>query len=107
MPKYLFVYHGGKTPESPEEGEAALKAWGAWFEELGPATVDAGNPVMGSHTVSAEGHVADGGPNPASGYGIFAFDDYEAACAAAAKNPMLHDGSGATVEVAEIHEIPM
>ena len=62
---------------------------------------------MGSHTVSAKGHTEDGGANPASGYGIFEFDGYEAACAAAAKNPLVHDGSGATVEVAEIHEIEM
>ena len=33
--------------------------------------------------------------------------DYAAACAMAAKNQMVHDGSGATVEVAEIHEIEM
>ncbi|MEM6729029.1 MAG: hypothetical protein AAF618_11055 [Pseudomonadota bacterium] len=105
MPKYLFVYHGGKTPETAAEGAEAMAAWGRWFEDLGAATVDAGNPVLGSHTVSATGQVAGGGANPVSGYGIFQFDDYSAACAAAAKNPMVHDGSGATVEVAEIHEI--
>ncbi|MEO0664601.1 MAG: hypothetical protein AAFR53_00270 [Pseudomonadota bacterium] len=106
MPKYLFIYHGGKTPETPEEGAEAMAAWGRWFDELGPATVDPGNPVMQSHTVSAAGHVEDGGANPASGYGVFSFSSYEDACAAAAKNPMLLDGSGASVEVAEIHEIP-
>ena len=73
MPKFLFIYHGGKTPETPEEGQAAMEAWGRWFGEMGPAVVDAGNPVMGSHTVSAEGHTEDGGANPASGYGIFEF----------------------------------
>ncbi|MEM9351331.1 MAG: hypothetical protein AAGA47_13815, partial [Pseudomonadota bacterium] len=101
------IYHGGKTPDTPEEGEAMLAAWGKWFEDLGPAIVDAGNPVLDSHTVSANGHQDSGGSNPASGYGIFEFSDYEAACAAAAKNPMVSDGSGASVEVAEIHEIPM
>ncbi|MEL6608787.1 MAG: YciI family protein [Pseudomonadota bacterium] len=105
MPKYLFIYHGGKTPETQEEGEAAMAAWGAWFEELGAATLDGGNPVGQSHTVSATGHTEDGGPNPVSGYGIFQFDDYAAACAAAAKNPMVLDGSGASVEVAQIHEM--
>jgi len=107
MPKFLFIYHGGKTPETPEEGQAAMDAWGRWFGEMGDAVVDPGNPVMQSHTVSADGHVENGGANPVSGYGVFEFADYAAAYAVAAKNPMVNDGSGASVEVAEIHEMDM
>ncbi len=104
MPKFLFAYHGGKTPETAEAGAAAMEAWGKWFEGLGGAIVDAGNPVKVSHTVSPDGHTTTGGSNPVSGYGIFQFDGYEAACAAAALNPMVADGSG-SVEVAEINEM--
>jgi len=67
MPKFLFVYHGGKTPETKEAGEAAMKAWGDWFNDLGPAVVDAGNPVMGSRTVDADGEIKAAPPNSASG----------------------------------------
>ncbi|MEM1375085.1 MAG: hypothetical protein AAGF78_11970 [Pseudomonadota bacterium] len=104
MPNYLLIYHGGKTPESPEEGAEAMAAWGRWYEELGAATVEAGNPVMKSHTVSAEAVREDGGSNPASGYTILAADSHAAACEMAARNPIVLDGSG-SVEVAEIHEI--
>lgn len=103
MPKYLFIYHGGRTPETQEEGAKMLAAWRAWYEGLGDATIDPGNPVGQSHTVSANGHVPNGGPNPASGYSIIEFPDYDAACAAAAKNPIV--GDEGSVEVAEIHEI--
>ncbi|MEL6570751.1 MAG: hypothetical protein AAFQ64_03775 [Pseudomonadota bacterium] len=101
MPKYLFVYHGGGVPETPEEGEKAMAAWGAWYEELGAATVDPGAPVGQSHTVSAGGHADNGGANPVSGYTIVTAESYEQACGFAAKNPMVVDGSG-SVEVAEM-----
>lgn len=104
MPKYLLIYHGGKTPDTPEEGAKAMAAWGRWYEELGEATVDPGNPVLQSHTVSAAGRVENGGANPASGYTILDADSHSAACDLAARNPLVLDGSG-SVEVAEIHEI--
>lgn len=104
MPKYLFVYHGGGIPETPEEGEKAMAAWGVWYEGMGAATVDPGAPVGQSHTVSKSGHVENGGANPASGYTIINAESYEAACAHASKNPMVVDGSG-SVEVAELMEM--
>ncbi|MEM8978286.1 MAG: hypothetical protein AAGD04_02310 [Pseudomonadota bacterium] len=104
MPKYLFIYHGGGKPETQEEGEKAMAAWGAWYEGLGAATVDPGAPVGQSHTVSASGHVENGGANPASGYTIITASDYAEACAHAAKNPLVLDGSG-SVEVAEMMEM--
>lgn len=101
MPNYLMIYHGGGMPETPEEGAKAMAAWAAWYETLGAAIVDGGAPVGKSHTVSAAGHVEDGGSNPASGYTIIEAADYDAACAYAAGNPMVVDGSG-SVEVAEM-----
>ena len=101
MAKFLFVYHGGGMPETPEEGAKAMAAWGAWYEKLGAATLDGGAPVGQSHTVSASGHVEDGGANPVSGYTVIEAESYEAACAHAASNPMVVDGSG-SVEVAQM-----
>jgi len=100
MAKFLMVYHGGKAPDSPEEGEKVMAQWHAWFGGIGENIVDPGNPVGQSHTVSAKGVVADGGPNPVSGYSIINAADIEAAKAVAAGCPMVLDGSG-TVEVAE------
>ena len=38
MAKYLFVYHGGKNPESEEEVAEVLDAWGAWFGDRAART---------------------------------------------------------------------
>lgn len=104
MAKFLLAYHGGGMPETPEEGAKAMAAWAAWYEQLGAAVVDGGAPVGQSHTVSASGHVQDGGANPISGYTVIEADGYEAACAHASQNPMVLDGSG-SVEVAQMIEM--
>ncbi len=99
--KYIFVYHGATTPASPEEGEKAMAAWGAWFEQMGAAVVDSGNPVGQSTTVSAKGVQNDGGANPVSGYTIVQADSIAAACDLAKGCPMIVDGTG-SIEVAPI-----
>ncbi len=107
MPNFLLIYHGGGMPETEAEQKAAMAAWEAWYQGMGEeAIVDYGAPVMQSHTVSKDGHVENGGANPASGYTILKADSYEAACAIAAKNPMVVDGSG-SVEVAQTMEMEM
>ena len=106
MPQYLFVYHGGTTPTDPAEIEATMAAWGAWFQNMGPALEIPGNPVGQSHTVSVDGVADDGGPNPASGFTVVKADSIEAATDMAKGCPMVVNGSG-SVEVAEIHEIEM
>ena len=104
MPKYLFIYHGGGIPETPEEGEKAMAAWGKWFEDMGESVVNGGNPVGQSMTVTASGIAGDGGANPISGYTIVRADTPEAACEMAKGCPMVADGSG-SVEVAPIIEM--
>ncbi|GHF36741.1 hypothetical protein [Seohaeicola zhoushanensis] len=104
MPKFLFVYHGGKRPETQADIDKAMAAWGKWMTDNGPALVDAGNPVGMSKTVSASGIADDGGANPASGYTIVEAADIAAACRMAQSNPMVMDGSG-SVEIAPIMEM--
>ena len=104
MPNFLYVYHGGSRPETQEEIDKTMAAWGQWMETNGPALVDGGNPVGMSKTVSSGGIADDGGANPASGYTIIKADSLETACAIASSNPMVVDGSG-SVEVAEIIEM--
>ena len=70
MPKFMFVYHGGKAPESPEEGAKAMAAWNAWYGSMGSAVVDGGGPAGMSRTISRDGTVNDGGANPVSGLTI-------------------------------------
>jgi hypothetical protein len=105
MAKFLMIYHGGGMPETEEAQQAAMAAWDKWYTDMGKdVVVDYGAPVMQSHTVSADGHVENGGANPVSGYSIVNAETYEAACALAAKNPMVLDGSG-SVEVAQMVEM--
>jgi len=100
MAKYLFVYHGGKDPETEEEVAAVLDAWGQWMGAMGAAVIDGGNPVGPSSTVNPNGSVTDnGGPNPATGYGLFEAADLADALAKAKGCPILTDGG--SVEVAE------
>ena len=44
MAKFVLVFTGGGMPESEEEQAKVLAAWGAWYEGLGEAVVDPGNP---------------------------------------------------------------
>lgn len=104
MPKYIFAYHGGVAPTGPEEQKAAMAAWQGWFENLGAAVLDGGNPVGLSRTVTRQGVTADGGANPISGYSLVEAPDHDAACEMARGCPMVADGTG-SVEVAEIHEM--
>ncbi|KUJ84124.1 hypothetical protein AVO45_18260 [Ruegeria marisrubri] len=104
MPEFIFAYHGGKAPESPEEGEQVMAAWQAWFADMGDAVVVPGAPVGLSKTVSASGVADDGGANPLSGYSVVKAADIGAATELAKGCPMVVSGNG-SVEVAEIMEM--
>ncbi len=104
MPNFVFAYHGGKMPETPEEGAKVMADWQNWFGTIGESIVDPGNPVGMSKTVTAGGVTDDGGANPVSGYSIVSASDMNAAIALAKGCPMVKDGSG-NVEVAEVHQM--
>jgi hypothetical protein len=104
MPEFVFAYHGGGKPATPEEGQKAMAAWMAWFEKLGPSVVDGGKPVGQSHTVTAKGVTHDGGANPISGYSIVKAPSLDAAIQMAKGCPMVVNGTG-SVEVAEAMEM--
>ena len=100
MPKFIFAYHGGKMPETEEEGAQVMAEWMAWFENLGAAVVDGGNPLGPSSTVNSDGSVTcDGGSNPLSGSSLINADSIEQATDLAKGCPILKaEGS---VEIAE------
>ncbi|MEM8870919.1 MAG: hypothetical protein AAGE38_10995 [Pseudomonadota bacterium] len=104
MPDYVFAYHGGRTPETPEEGAKVMAAWQAWFGTMGDAVVNDGAPVGKSKTVSVDGVADNGGSNPLSGFTLVRASDIDAACEMAKGCPMVIDGSG-SVEVAQVHEM--
>jgi hypothetical protein len=104
MPKYLLAYHGGGMPESDEEGARVMAAWGAWYQELGQAIVDPGNPVGQAKTMNSDGSVNDGGgPNPVTGYTVISADDLDGAVNMSKGCPILQ--SGGSVEVCETFDV--
>lgn len=100
MAKYLYIYHGGRRPESEAAVKEVMNAWGQWFGSLGSAVVDGGNPVGDSSTVQSDGSIATGGGvNPASGYSLIEASSLGDALAKAKGCPIL--SAGGSVEVAE------
>ena len=104
MPDFIFAYHGGRAPETPEEGAKTMAEWEKWFDGMGDAVVNPGNPVGQSKTVTATVVTDDGGANPVSGYSVVRAADMDGAIALAKGCPMVVDGSG-SIEVAEIIEM--
>lgn len=104
MPKFIFAYHGGGKPETPEAGAEMMQKWMAWQESLGAAVVDPGNPVGMSKTVSATGVADNGGPDPLSGFSVIEASTMEVAVDMAKGCPHIGLGGG-TIEIAEIMQM--
>ena len=102
MPDFMFAYHGGKKPETPEQGAEMMAQWKAWVEDLGDAMVNPGTPLGMSKTVSADGVTDDGGANPLAGFSVVAADSMDAVLEIAKTCPFLEMG---TIEVAEMMEM--
>jgi len=102
MANYIFAYHGGKKPESPEAGAELMAKWQSWIGGLGDAMVNPGNPLGMSKTVSSSGVTDDGGSNPLAGFSIVKADSMDAALEMAKGCPFLEMG---TIEVAEMMEM--
>ena len=99
MPTFVFAYHGGRKPESPEEGERVMAAWNKWFADMGDKVTDPGGPVGMSRTVSAAGVADNGGSNPLSGITKVSAGSIDEAVAMAKSCPILEDNG--SIEVAE------
>ena len=104
MPKFIFAYHGGKKPETPEAGMEFMARWRAWSSANDAAFTNKGAPAGPSKTVSADGVADDGGANPLAGYSVVEVDSMEAALAIAKECPHLDHG---TIEVAELMDMEM
>ncbi|MFV2053921.1 YciI family protein [Aliiroseovarius sp. YM-037] len=103
MPNFVFAFHGGSMPDTPEESAKVMAEWGAWMEGMGSALVHPGAPVGKSSTVSQSGVADDGGPNPISGFIVVEASDQNAAVEMAKGCPGLK--TEATVEVAEMMQM--
>jgi len=102
MAKFLVVYKGGQMAGTPEEQEATMNEWMAWFGSMGSAVTDFGNPFSGGAAIATDGsHGA--ATTDLTGYSIIEADHLDAAAAMLAACPNFT--SGGSVEVFEA--IPM
>ena len=99
MPKFLYVYHGLTLPETEDERARLMKTWGAWFQTMGSAVVDRGNPCGEARIVSASSVSEGGGVNATYGYSLVTAENLDKAVELTAGCPVFADGG--TIEVAE------
>jgi hypothetical protein len=86
-------------PQTETEQAAVMQAWGAWYNDLGSALVDGGNPfTAGAKSISSDGSVSDGPVGTmASGYSVIAADSLDQAVQMAKGCPVLQGGAKITV----------
>lgn len=103
MPNYMLSYHGGKMPESPEEGAEHMAKWEAWADSLGDSLVNRGTPLGKAKSVSSAGVTEGGGENPLIGYSILKAQNIDTAVKMVEGSP--HINFGGTMVVAEMMEM--
>ena len=99
MSTYIIAYHGGKKPESPEEGAKHMKKWQEWIKNLGDNVVNPGTPLGSSKIVSSEGVSDITGPDRLTGFAMVKAVSLDAAIEIAKTDPFLTMGN---VEIAEV-----
>lgn len=105
MANYLLAYTGGSgMAENEAEHQEAMAKWGQWFQTLGPAVVNPGNP-FGQSTSLGAAHTNGAASSALSGFSIIAADSLQQASELAKGCPVLEaDGK---VDVYEAIEIEM
>lgn len=93
--RYLLVYYGGSMPDTPAQQARVMKQWTTWFQKLGPAIVDPGNPFSGKvNKIKGDGTVAKGPIGQrASGYSIVEASSIDAATKLAKACPVIKGGA--------------
>ena len=96
MTNYLVLYKAETgameqmSTATPEQAQAGMQAWMAWFEKAGPAIVDGGSPVTGDDATF-------------TGYSVLQADSREVLDALLAEHPHRQMG---TIEVYEALPMP-
>jgi len=104
MPQFIFTYHGGKQPETPEEGQKSMEEWKAWAANLGPALINPGTPVGITKVLTKDGVSENPSPHPIMGFSILEADSMDAALDMLRDCP--HFRYEGTLEVSEMMEMP-
>ena len=97
--RYILIYYGGGMPQTPAQQARVMKQWTSWFEKLGKAIVDPGNPFSGSvNKLKPDGTVARGPVGQrATGYSIIEAPSLDAATKLARGCPVIKGGAQVAV----------
>ncbi len=108
MAKFLFIYRGKSEDscheKSPEEMQAIMTTWGAWFEKVGAGMVSGGDALLPTGKLVRGNTVTDGpfieAKELVGGYSIVQGDSYDKAVEYAKTCPIIEEGGA--VEVREL-----
>ena len=59
MSKFVLLGSGGSMPETEAETAEVMKAWEAWYSDLGKVVVDPGHPMQFAKSIASDGTVSD------------------------------------------------
>ncbi|CAN5188314.1 hypothetical protein BH11PAT4_BH11PAT4_5350 [soil metagenome] len=85
MKNYVYIFNVEQSTKDTEEDNAA---WGAWYESLGDAVVDGGNPFAPDTEAQIKEGVVTMERTSASGYTIVKATDLKAAVTMAMTCPL-------------------
>lgn len=99
MAKFLLLYTGGGMPETEAQQAEVMKAWGVWYDALGEAVVDPGDPFTPmAKNITSSGRVSDGPIGTmATGYTIIKADSLDSAVGMTKGCPILKSGGQISV----------
>lgn len=104
MTQFIFTYHGGRKPESPEEGQKSMEEWLAWAANLGSALINPGTPVGFTKVLTGNGVSSNPSPHPIMGFSIIEAASMDSALTLLKDCP--HFKYGGTLEVSEMMQMP-
>ena len=105
MRRYIVTYHApigfGAYAErrSPEEMQAGMQAWMAWFQSCGEGLVDGGGPLGAGLRVTADGSAPS--ERNLVAYSVLQAESAEAAHAMVKDHPHLGWAEGCEIEIHE------
>ncbi len=105
MTQFIFTYHGGKKPDTPEAGQEAMEQWKIWASGLGAALVNPGTPVGITKVLDNKGISDEASPHPLMGTSILEAETMDEALDLLKDCPHIHL-MGGTLEVSEMMEMP-
>ena len=84
--------------QSEDKRQAIMAEWGAWYEGMGAAILDGGNPFGAAKSITSDG-VSDGpvGSPPATGYTIISAESLDDAVAKAMNHPQIKHGGQVSI----------